>query len=127
MPKIEMGKKYRTRDGRPVRVLAVDRQGAFPVVALVQTGSVETALVFSSDGKAPGNPEYALIEVKPEIKGWVNLYKNAGMPFAAGRIFATTQLADDEYRSKRSTWERLACIYVDTYEGDGLSPEDPCK
>ena len=35
MKKIEMGKKYRTRDGRDVRILCVDSKGTLPVVGLV--------------------------------------------------------------------------------------------
>ena len=44
---IEMGKKYRTRDGRDVRLLCVDGPSFYPVV-----GFLETSLMsWSSDGR----------------------------------------------------------------------------
>lgn len=64
---IEMGKKYRTRDGREVRVLCIDRNnGVFSVVALV--GGREYVEAFTKfgeywgDGHASNND---LVEVSP--------------------------------------------------------------
>ena len=38
---IDINKTYRTRNGRPVRILCTDRAGDFPVVALVGRGKGE--------------------------------------------------------------------------------------
>jgi len=64
---ISMDKKYRTRDGRPVRVLCVDRKGPQPVVALVTNDSgVEIMGVFVADGTYFTKPSALdLIEVSP--------------------------------------------------------------
>lgn len=49
MKKIEMGKKYRTRDGRAVRLLCVDRKHqTYPVVGLV--GDPEILVAWTSNG-----------------------------------------------------------------------------
>jgi len=64
---INMTKKYRTRDGRYVRVLCVDREGTQPVVALVKyTDGTECLAAFDADGKYRGVPsDFDLIEVGP--------------------------------------------------------------
>lgn len=46
---ISMDKQYRTRDGRKVRVLCVDRVGNYPVVALLGDG--ESLFTFTAEGK----------------------------------------------------------------------------
>ena len=69
--KIEMGKKYRTRDGRKVRVLCTDRRhNEYPVVALVTSfcGTTETLDTFTSNGfevTTESESNYDLIEVTP--------------------------------------------------------------
>jgi len=67
---IDITKKYRTRDGRPVRVLCVDLKGEQPVVALIMCADGdESVLVFDADGKylhksrEPANLD--LIEISP--------------------------------------------------------------
>ncbi len=67
---ISMHKKYRTRDGRYVRVLCVDREGTQPVVALVKyTDGTECLAAFDADGKYLHNrgvpSDFDLIEVGP--------------------------------------------------------------
>ena len=69
--KIEMGKQYRTRDGRKVRVLCTDRKHSFyPVIALMpskdgdfdQYGTYTSEGLFSDSDQESG---YDLIEVSP--------------------------------------------------------------
>lgn len=67
---IEMHKKYKTRDGRPVRILCVDREDCdYPVVALVTNEKhCEIAVVYSCYGSFTGthnNHVLDLIEVQP--------------------------------------------------------------
>lgn len=67
---IEMSKKYRTRDGRPVRVLCVDRKSEQPVAALVMIeNDLECIAAFDADGKyvhcGTIPHEFDLIEVSP--------------------------------------------------------------
>lgn len=39
-----------TRDGRAVRVVCTDRKGTYPIIALVDDGNKERALVYNSSG-----------------------------------------------------------------------------
>ena len=48
MPNITLDGEYQTRDGRPVRVLCVDRNGLYPVVAMI--GDSQDVRTFSEDG-----------------------------------------------------------------------------
>jgi hypothetical protein len=71
---IEMGKKYRTRDGRDVRILCVDANGDRPVVGLIN-GNVH---IWNPDGQYWVNEEFNsdLIEISPysdiaiDAPGW---------------------------------------------------------
>ncbi len=63
-----MGKKYKTRAGRPVRILTTDLKGRFPVVAVVtETDCTETLLALLEDGTKWPEMEsvYDLFEVTP--------------------------------------------------------------
>lgn len=49
--KIEVGKKYKTRDGRIVRIICTDmKPSTYPVVALCDEGEYETIMVYTSSG-----------------------------------------------------------------------------
>ena len=67
MNKIEMGKTYRLRDGRPARVICVDAKGEQPVVALVPNIDGEYTIRTSLVGEFYTNQEHDLdlIEVGP--------------------------------------------------------------
>lgn len=67
MNKIEIGKKYRTRDGKPVRVLCTDlNSDNYPVVACIEENdNFKHVRFFTADGKfnAGTTHYYDLIEV----------------------------------------------------------------
>lgn len=71
--KIEMGKTYKSRDGRAVRVLCVDRKairvGGESVVALVSNeDGYEDSVILHSDGRywgTLGDSEYDIFEHSP--------------------------------------------------------------
>lgn len=71
---ISMDKTYRTRDGREVRLLCVDREGFFPVVGLVGNDLVS----WTGVGIHVSHTQtvYDLIEVVPDVVRWVNVYSN---------------------------------------------------
>jgi hypothetical protein len=48
---IEMDKKYRTRDGFPVRILATDVKGAYPIAGLVDLGDEEYVRKWTAEGR----------------------------------------------------------------------------
>lgn len=55
---ISMDKKYKTRDGRPVRLLCVDRAGGHPVVALVGFSGQDTVSSYLPSGARFADGEY---------------------------------------------------------------------
>jgi hypothetical protein len=72
---IEMGKKYRTRDGQDVRILCVDAPGSRPVISLVDNNLCR----WTEDGHfwiGRNNHHMDLIEVTPysdiaiDAPGW---------------------------------------------------------
>ena len=65
---IEMNKKYKTRSGLPVRILATDIESDFPVCAALKSNkNEETLLRYTNNGRYfdPYKHEYDLIEVTP--------------------------------------------------------------
>lgn len=69
MAKIEMGKKYKTGDGRAVRILCVDMNNAYPVVAIVtEENGDEDTWGYTAEGQyntfGPDEEE-DLVEVTP--------------------------------------------------------------
>ncbi len=67
--------------------------------------------------------DFDLIEVKPKIKGWVNVYsKDSGGSkqiqnvFLSGVVFYTKELANIASLGK----SRIACIEIEFTEGEGL-------
>jgi hypothetical protein len=116
---IDINKKYRTRDGREVRIYALDGGD------LVEFKTVHGAIlsgenwVFSIWNAKTGTcyagskeTNIDLIEVKPRIKRtmWLNLYAREDRP-------STKEEAD-----KHAFDTRLACVKVeiDCEEGEGL-------
>jgi hypothetical protein len=69
MAKIELGKQYRTRDGREARVYAVDARGWFPVhAAYCVPGDIGWSVgEWRENGKHRECADLDLIEVKPTI------------------------------------------------------------
>lgn len=49
---INCNKNYTTRDGFPVRIIATDAKGRFPIVGLVDMKNAEYARHWTAEGKA---------------------------------------------------------------------------
>lgn len=86
---IEMGKKYKTRDGRDVRIYAVDVGSNKIVHGAIRDGDLWSIEIWTAQGKYREFSQLAcrddLIEVKPErwhpiMAGSLGAY---GMPFVA--------------------------------------------
>lgn len=114
---IKMGKQYRTRDGREVRIYAVEPLcGSFhPVHGAVLTSTGWKSTSWDADGSY-STPHYYpedLIEVKPRIKRdvWINVYPDE--VHCLDNRFAANFCALNS---------RLACIKItiDCEEGEGL-------
>ena len=117
MTKIEMGKQYRTRDGKEVRIYAVDGVGAYPVHGAIRHEYGWSFAGWTNDGiDVVGSSGCRdLIEVKPRIKRdvWLNVYEEEHIAIC----YLTKELAD-----KSSRFRRIACVKlaIDVEEGEGL-------
>ena len=115
---IELGKEYKTRDGREVVIFATNGRGEHPVIGqiLYKNGEWELStwtadgFVYSNCSLSPGD----LIEVKPTrvFEAWVNVYVNGARPHYCSRQEA------DRYRGEGCR----ACLHIrpEYHEGDGL-------
>jgi hypothetical protein len=113
---IELGKQYRTRDGREVRIYAVDGSGSVPVHGAIKNTYGWEPYQWIKDGRSylKDGPE-DLIEVKPRIQRevWVNVYPG---PIVCELRHTKADADDDAMRN------RIACVKVviDVEEGEGL-------
>ena len=122
--KISIDKQYRTRDGREVRIYAVDGFGKNPVHGAFLTEDGWMGYNWAANGSAYP-PWYAdgsrtdLIEVKPRIQReyWMNIYDGA----ESTALWNSKQRADAQ--AENNDHRRIACvkIVIDyAEEGDGL-------
>jgi hypothetical protein len=115
---IDPNKTYRTRDGREVRIYAVDGDGEFPVHGAFLTKHGWKVEAWSASGRWQNDCEDAcdLIEVKPRIKRevWVNVYPNHVSPPYENKDEAN-------FWGERNN-DRIACVKltIDCEEGEGL-------
>lgn len=123
MSKIELGKTYRTRDGREVRIYAVDGGTGNLVHGAYQSSSGYWASAewYAHSGEFSvwhKDQHLDLIEVKPRIKRevWVNVYRNEN-GLDVSRPQASKVDAD-----RAGCRDRIACVKltIDCEEGEGL-------
>jgi len=112
---IEMGKEYRTRDGRAVRVLTTTAQCSLgPVIGEYESLGQWVLEAWDAGGVTqPANANLDLIEVKPVrvFERWVNVYES----FAE---LHTTKIQAD----RACAPGRIACLHIrqEYRKGDGL-------
>lgn len=127
MSTISMNKTYKTRDGRPVRVLCVDaKHASFPVKALIANESGQEVVVsLTATGKfferSHTDSSIDLVECKPRVKRtlWLNLHKT-GEVYAHPSKEAARDGRINSYGKEAACY--LACVKVeiDCEEGEGL-------
>jgi hypothetical protein len=115
---IEMGKEYRTREGREVVILATNGRGLYSVVGQTNDGVDWVHENWTADGTvfidrrcSPGD----LIEVKPVqvFERWVNIHHDGSSSSYRKREDA------DAFATEMG---RIACLHIrqEYREGDGL-------
>jgi hypothetical protein len=116
---IEMGKQYRTRDGREVRIYATDGNSEYQVHGATNEKGVWHVREWTSKGwwrVGIGDDGLDLIEVKPRIKRtvWLNVYLDSSV-----RPYYYNNKAEADMGADHS---RIACVKVeiDCEEGEGL-------
>lgn len=117
---IDKTKKYRTRDGREAEVYRTDGGGIKDVIGAIRGDNGKWfPQSWTSDGRVSrwGASPYDLIEVRPRIQGWVNVYRTQDGHLLTGhaRVYPTRDAADRD-----ATEYRIACIHIDVEEGEGL-------
>jgi len=115
---INMSKKYRTREGREVRIYATDGEYPYKIHGAFKTEQGEWRHArWTSKGSfvLAGESDGDLIEVKPRHKRtvWLNLYSELAVCFG---------YENERYAHEGFDPDRIACIKVelDFEEGEGL-------
>ena len=111
---ISMDKQYRTKDGREVRIYAVDGGGYYPVHGAIKTDNGWDNTCWEKNGQyVTYQTDSDLREIKPRIQRevWINVYADN-----CYNAFHTRQEADEV------AYDRIACvkITIDCEEGEGL-------
>lgn len=107
---IEMGKQYRTGHGDDVRILCTDGPEPCPVIGYRLPDGEPLRWTANGAFRIDGiDSEYDLIEVKPKIVRWLNLYSHTGC------VHQSREQADDGADDNR-----IACIRIEFEEGEGL-------
>lgn len=113
---ISMDKRYRTRDGGKVRLLCADRNGARPVIVLLEEAGEEVVTSYLSDGRwsAAVDSDIDLIEI-PELEfDWSCLPKWANW------------ITRDETNNKWFWWQHKPALVNGEYlQGRGHFGEIP--
>ena len=113
-PTIELGKQYQTRDGREVRIYAVDGSVFKPVHGAIKCLDGWCPYNWSANGEHPTGDNCDLIEIKPKrkIEFWVNVYPNAKFSTWFNEVNANVYADSD----------RLALLHFtrEYEEGEGL-------
>lgn len=124
---IEMGKKYRTRDGRDVRILCVDAPGGYPVRGyLLSTG--ESGLWTSGGSWLPtGEPHSGdLIEISPysdiaiDTPGWARSGGKWWPRHFAGVFSSGEPMTWDNGATSHTTNDKSAWDEFTTTKPEGL-------
>jgi hypothetical protein len=114
---IELGKEYKTRDGRQVVILATNGRGPCPVVGQILNENGEWEYnSWTADGFYYTSRSYSisdLIEVKPVrvFERWVNVHTGGVYTWHQTPLHAFNHAAD-----------RIACLHIrhEYQEGEGL-------
>ena len=109
---ITMEGKYRTRDGRPVRILAIIRSENWPVVGVITNADgTETAEAWTKDGDCLiMHDNNGLISIPTKHEGWCIV--ETTRPFFYTNLFLTkeealrhTSYATEPIALAHVTWE----------------------
>lgn len=115
---VSMDKEYRTRDGREVRLYAMDAGGAYPVHGALPRDGGWALFSWTVNGKyidKAGASGYDLIEHKSIVKVdcWMNVYK--------GGVVTEGQCSKSD-ADRTGCGDRIACIHIEreVEQGEGL-------
>ena len=113
---LEVGKFYRTRDGRKVEILRIIKNPIYPVAGIIYGRDMaiwDSLVSWTLEGiynfKEEDGKDIVSEWREPIVfRGWVNIY-----PDGARSIYETKERADYCANS-----DRIACVYVTGTEGE---------
>jgi hypothetical protein len=116
---ISMDKKYKTRDGREVKILTTERKDDYPVVGLiVEDSGIETVRSWPLSGVYSEEHECLadLVETKItlDIEGYFNIYKNDDFSFHRNKARAINA----SYNRKDLLARKKVKIEIEIGEGE---------
>lgn len=87
--KIELGKKYQTRDGKPVRILCIDGPSKdYPIVGVIGNNSFVSTWTSTGQWNQQGG-SFDLVEVKEKKKMYINVYQSVSGRYRVGGLHST--------------------------------------
>lgn len=118
------GTKYVTREGRPVRIYAVDHDGRLPVIgAIMENDGFWHVATWTRNGKSRWGHGDLFLAPPPKRRGelWVNVYVGLAGDVWMGSGVLTREDAD--HAASRGDDQRIACLHIEWTEGDGLEDQ----
>lgn len=115
LEKAKAGHPVCTRDGHEARILCFDREGQYPIVALVKDAGNETIFSYNNMGRYSNDGRGYLCDLfmkSAKQKRWINLYKDKnGLLFPGLNLFESEKEAKDRMESGEKSG-RLYCKTV---------------
>lgn len=103
LEKAKAGHPVCTRDGHEARILCFDREGQYPIVALVKDAGNETIFSYNNIGRYSNDGRGYLCDLfmkSAKQKRWINLYKDKdGLLFPGLNLFESEKEAKDRMES----------------------------
>ncbi len=102
---LDLTKPVQTRDGRPVRILATDLKGEYPIAGAVLFDNHEQVHTWTAEGvfvAGVTDDNFDLVNVKRVA--YVNMYDN---PISAGFMYGTRVAADNAASPDRTARIRV--------------------
>lgn len=104
-------------DNCPAQIVVRDGEGDYPIRAIVQTADGDEHLFsYTSTGRYYKGEEVSVLDIrnapapKKRVTGWANIYS-----WGMSSRYDTKAEADESASNGR-----IACIYIDVEEGEGL-------
>ena len=114
---IDVTKTYRTRDGREVRIYAVDGRGNFPVHGAILNSSGRWDMAgwneIGFSNSFPLSTDLILVRPRIQFTVWANVYPDTRLSTSATRNGAD--------RSALSNRRSCIPIKIDCEEGEGIT------
>ena len=110
---ISKDKQYKTRDGREVRIYAIDGIGKFPIHGAIKDNKGWEHNLWKKDGSFNGHLNESpsdLIEIVPKVKVWVEYWLDERGSFKVSKYYSK-----EEYLSQKAG-SPLTHLQLDVFE-----------